>query len=868
MCSQRSDYFLAGKIKEIIDGIIQERSKGNPAIAEMTKAKFILKGINPNKFDSSSADDAVIIDKLLDVAQQLNVKELEANTSNIKSVFSIKADEHEAVLDIKHQLKGIGVKLLVFFASSNYDQDRLSNLMQESFNNCVVFGCSTAGEIANGLFLENSVVVMAINSQIISDAKVEVVERMSEKLSVEAAFTSFEQYYNKSSYIMEPTKYVGIVLIDGISMKEEKLMDQIGNRTNVFFIGGSAGDDRKYARTYVYANGKAYTDSAILVLLKMNEQAEFGIIKTQSFKALDNVLIANKVKEETREVIEFNNRPALEAYAEAVCANKVEEAQNYFMTHPVGLIIGENDILVRTPLRKKGTNIQFACNILEGMEVKLLESTNIIKDTKKAFEKKAREFGRIDGLINFQCLMRTLELEKNNSFKQYGEIFSQIPTIGFSTYGEEYIGHINQTSTILFFKGAQNKPCDFQGVTSIESDKHLSLVEQNNQRLIKENNNLQRKVISLTDELEETTAALREFNIMLEEEINERTKREEEIAFLSYHDKLTGLYNRRFYEVEIKRLDTEKNLPISIICGDVNGLKLVNDTFGHNKGDELLRKAAAVIQNACRTGDIAARWGGDEFVLLLPNTDEKEAETIVKKLKAQYINEQVNGISISIAFGWAAKKRMEEDILAILKNAENYMYKHKILKNEGMMKDTISTIINTLHEKNPREEQHSKRVSDLCQSIGIEIGFSEIEVSILKIVGLLHDIGKIAIEEGILNKPEKLTDIERIEIERHPEIGYRILNSSRNLLDIADSILAHHERWDGKGYPKGLKGEAIPRVARIIALADAYDAMTSERSYRSPLPEAIAIEELKKNAGTQFDPELTKIFIEKVLRKQ
>lgn len=858
---------MAGKIKEIIDSIIQERSKGNPAIAEMTKAKFILKGVNPDNFDTSSIDDPVIIEKLHNIEKQLNVKELENVRSNIKSVYSTKASEKEVVSEIKNELISFGLKLLVFFASSNFDHDRLSNLMQEAFKDCVVFGCSTAGEIQNGIFLKDSVVAMAFNSNIISDAKVEVIEQIKENLSVDAAFRSFEIYYNESSYSMLATRYVGIVLVDGLSMKEEKIMDQIGNRTNVHFIGGSAGDDLKYKKTFVFANGKAYTDSAVLCLLKMNDLAEFGIIKTQSFKALDRVLIANKVNEETREVIEFNNKPAILAYANAACAASVEEAPNCFMTNPVGLVIGENDILVRTPLQKKGTSIQFACNILEGMEVKLLESTNIIEDTKNALEKKINEFGRIEGIINFHCIMRTLELEKKNLVKQYGEIFSDIPNIGFSTYGELYIGNINQTSTILVFKAGKTKPYNQEVLIDIETHKNLRLIEQDNKRLINENSYLRKEVMELNQQLEETTTDLKQFNIMLEEEINERTKREKEIRYLSYHDKLTGLYNRRFYEEEIHKLDTEVNLPISIIMGDVNGLKVINDAFGHRKGDDLIQRVASAIKNTCRRDDIIARWGGDEFVIILLKTNIEEAEVIANRINNMLTNEHINGINCSISLGWDTKREKHENIDLVIKNAEDYMYRHKIIRN-GMRSDAISTIINTLHEKNYREELHSKRVSEICQNIGEAIGFSEIEVSKLKLVGLLHDIGKIAIEDSILNKPGVLTGNEYDDIKRHPEIGYRILSSSNEMLELADCILVHHERWDGKGYPKGLKGEEIPILARIIALADAYDAMTSERSYRSALPEAIAIEELRRNAGSQFDPELTRIFIEKVLDKK
>ena len=347
----------------------------------------------------------------------------------------------------------------------------------------------------------------------------------------------------------------------------------------------------------------------------------------------------------------------------------------------------------------------------------------------------------------------------------------------------------------------------------------------------------------------------------------EHSKRREEIYFLGYHDVLTGLYNRRFYEEEMIRLNTEINLPISIVIGDVNGLKLVNDTFGHQKGDQLLQRASAIIQNSCRIDDIMARWGGDEFILLLPKTKGEKAEEIIKRIKDQYSKEQGNAIDISIAFGLDTKEKMEKDILKVLKNAEDDMYRNKTLETESVRSKMISTIINALHEKNPREERHSKRVSELCQEIGKELGLSKIGVEKLKAVGLLHDIGKIAIEESILNKPGKLTDVEWNEIKKHPAIGYRLLSSSYEMLELAESILAHHEKWDGTGYPKGLKGEAIPKAARIIALADSFDAMTSERSYQSTLSEEVELIEIRKNAGLQFDPEIARIFVEGVLGK-
>jgi diguanylate cyclase (GGDEF)-like protein/putative nucleotidyltransferase with HDIG domain len=395
-------------------------------------------------------------------------------------------------------------------------------------------------------------------------------------------------------------------------------------------------------------------------------------------------------------------------------------------------------------------------------------------------------------------------------------------------------------------------------------------LEQTNIRL--EDANLQlesanSQLESINAQLEMANVQLAQMNLQLEERVrqrtasllesNERLKREiEENRIITYHDSLTGLYNRRFFEEELKRLDVPRNLPLSIIMGDVNGLKLVNDAFGHEKGDELLCKAAAAILSACRKDDVVARWGGDEFVILLPKTGSREAEDIVNRMRASHAEEHVNAVRVSLSYGWETKTALDEGLPHLLKRAEDYMYKHKIIENEGLRNNAITTIIRTLHEKNPREEQHSKRVSDICRQLALEIGLSSIEVSRFKLVGLLHDIGKIGIDEGILNKPSQLTEQEMKEIRRHPDIGYRILSTSAEMQELADCILAHHERWDGGGYPKGISGERIPLVSRIIALADSFDAMTSERPYRQAMSVCEAIDEIRRCAGTQFDPHL------------
>ncbi|MFL0196931.1 PAS domain S-box protein [Clostridium sp. WILCCON 0269] len=350
-------------------------------------------------------------------------------------------------------------------------------------------------------------------------------------------------------------------------------------------------------------------------------------------------------------------------------------------------------------------------------------------------------------------------------------------------------------------------------------------------------------------------------------DISERKQMERTLKYLSYRDQLTGLYNRRFFQEELNRMDIQGSFPLTVVMADVNGLKLINDSFGHAVGDELLKKASEAMKKGCRSKDIIARLGGDEFVILMPQTDVYETEQVVSHIKSIVSKEKINSVYVDISFGYEAKRNKKEKIEEILKKAEDNMYKRKLFESPSVKRKALDSIIKTLYEKSKIEERHSYRVSELCKSMGRALGLPESEIEKLKIVGLLHDIGKIAVEENILNKKEKLTYDEWEEIKRHPEIGYRILSTVDGMSEIAQYILAHHEKWDGSGYPKSLKKEQIPLQSRIITIADTYDAMTSERSYRSALTEEIAIEELQKNSGIYFDPQLVGVFIEKVLNK-
>ncbi|MGI6168582.1 MAG: PAS domain S-box protein [Christensenellales bacterium] len=333
-----------------------------------------------------------------------------------------------------------------------------------------------------------------------------------------------------------------------------------------------------------------------------------------------------------------------------------------------------------------------------------------------------------------------------------------------------------------------------------------------------------------------------------------------DIEYLNYHDALTGLYNRTFFEKEVRRLDETSNLPLSVVMADVNGLKLTNDAFGHAFGDKLLQKAAQVMRECCRQDDVIARIGGDEFVLLLPKTDEQSAGRVVARINEYCSKMQVGSVALSISFGWETKSHEEEEMAAVQKKAEDRMYRRKLFDSPSMRGRTITAITQTLYETHEREELHSRRVSHICELMAQELGMNDREVKELTTAGLLHDIGKIAIDGRILNKLGPLSEDEWRDIRRHPEIGYRILGSVNDLSDIANCVLAHHERWDGMGYPQRLKGEETLLPARIIALADAFDAMISERPYGRVHTQEEAMLELCKNSGTQLDPYLVEVF--------
>jgi diguanylate cyclase (GGDEF)-like protein/PAS domain S-box-containing protein len=332
---------------------------------------------------------------------------------------------------------------------------------------------------------------------------------------------------------------------------------------------------------------------------------------------------------------------------------------------------------------------------------------------------------------------------------------------------------------------------------------------------------------------------------------------------MSYHDTLTGIFNRRYYQDELHNIDIESNLPLSIIVSDINGLKLINDAFGHVCGDTLIKNAVKVFIKFAVNSDLLARVGGDEFVIVMPKTNEEEAKQRISLMNKEASNYKINSIELSVSYGTATKSTSSQSFDDIYTAAEDMMYRDKLINVPTMRSSAIERIITTLNEMDPYAKEHSESVSAICELISVKLGYNQEFITEMRLAGLLHDIGKIILPKELLQGTKKLSTDDIETFRKHSEVGFRILNSSSHVRMLSQYVLCHHENMDGSGYPQGLRGNRIPIQSRIIGVSGAIEVMTSEHNYNNtPKTKEEVILELKNCSGTQFDPMVVDIAIE------
>jgi putative nucleotidyltransferase with HDIG domain len=282
----------------------------------------------------------------------------------------------------------------------------------------------------------------------------------------------------------------------------------------------------------------------------------------------------------------------------------------------------------------------------------------------------------------------------------------------------------------------------------------------------------------------------------------------------------------------------------------------------------LIKLAGQVLQKSARSGEIIGRHGGDEFMIILPNTSEENVQILMERItnNAKRIHLDT-GTAFSISLGSSTKEDNSVTINDTFKEAEDNMYKDKIHRGPSVRRHAIDTMLQTLFEKDPTTETHSRNVASYAKSLGETLGLSSQQISRIETAALLHDIGKILIDDTILKSTSILSKEDYEGIKEHSIIGYRILNSVDDLQDIANIVLHHHERIDGSGYPQGVTGDSIPLESKIISICDAYDAMVGERGYRTPLSKDQVIKEFESNKGLQFDSKIVDQFIKCIKEK-
>lgn len=477
-----------------------------------------------------------------------------------------------------------------------------------------------------------------------------------------------------------------------------------------------------------------------------------------------------------------------------------------------------------------------------------------------------------EDITEYKKVVKELEIQRAY-FKQ---LFDNLPRGAALIDNEDRVLDINRAFEQLFIYSREN--VIGKSINDLIAPKHLFIEAQEFSNLVFEGEIVQKDSVRMKSDGSLVDVSILAYPVMLRNkkigafaiygDITDRKYAEKQLKYLSLHDPLTGLYNRAYFEEEMKRLREDMPASVGIIMSDLDGLKLVNDSLGHEAGDSLLKDVGDIIKNAADKGSVAARIGGDEFAILIPDASKIDIERICRRIRdnVELYNNEKPGLPLNLSIGYAVKSEKCEKIDEVFKEAENDMCREKLHRSKSAKSAIVQTLMKTLEARDHITEGHADRLGTLVKKLALAIGLPERRINDLCLLAQFHDIGKVGIPDDILFKPGPLNKEEMIKMMKHSEIGYRIAKSAPDLEPIADWILRHHEWWNGEGYPLKLKGDDIPLECRILSIVDAYDAMLSDRPYRKAMIKEDALNELLRCAGKQFDPELVYKFV-KIMMK-
>lgn len=729
--------------------------------------------------------------------------------------------------------------VLVQVFSGIIDRNVLYNVSQQILQlipRVQIIGTTTNGEIINGVVSGLSI---ALSFSVFRHSKVRLV-------SMEKAQNSDQELGQLlASRLHTDQAKVLILFSTGLTVNATQLLKGIQTTVPCLPVaGGSAGDNLNNKQCFVFTH-ETITDCGVVGALLSGEDLTIIRHSHLGWQPIGKEMTLTRT--EGARVYTIDHMPAYQVYQRYLGANEEFDIING-VEFP--LVIDKHGLeIARCPyIRYEDDSLAFFGDMDEGNKVRF-------------------SYGHIDLILQkIDCLLQTISEQPVQSIFVYScaarrsflheaaqietlPLQNIAPTAGFFTSGEYFHADnsnqfLNNTMTTLAMYEAASfdKVCSRKPQSILQSeptpDQVSSAVDNVTTRNVGILRALTFLVNTVTSELDERTVELQKANELLQ--------------YTSRHDALTGLYNRGYFEQQL--LEMKASSPGIVMC-DVDGLKLINDTFGHNMGDAILIATADIIRSILKPGNVAARIGGDEFSILIPNSSQSEIENYARALRQAVdrynLLNPVIPLSMSIGFS----------LRGDFKDADDKMYREKLHRSQSTHSDLVQTLVKTLEARDIITDEHSQRLEDLLVAFAMHNGISGSSLADLRLLARFHDIGKVGIPDHVLFKPGPLTPEERKDMQRHCEIGHRIAHSSSDLLPIAEWILKHHEWWNGQGYPLGLKGKDIPLECRILSIVDSYDAMVNDRPYRKAMSHKEALNELRHCAGVQFDPHLVDLFI-------